>query len=115
MTNLEYHNSCYDLPLFTGEVLRDEGIVKVTDHNESWMEIAIRKVQTTHWLEPFTGEDIRHFCESTVGCHGHPNAFGALVNTLLKRKIIKPTGEYRAMRDDSSHARRTPVYQKYGT
>ncbi len=38
-----------------------------------------------------------------------------LMNELAaerESKIIKPTGEYRAMRDDSSHARKTPVYTK---
>ncbi len=116
-THLDYHNKGYDdLPLFTGEVLRDEAIAKVSEHNETWMELAIRSAQQ-FMLEKddFTGEDIRFYCSWNIGCPKHPNAYGALINTLLKRKIIKPTGEYRAMRDSMSHARRTPVYQKYGT
>ncbi len=60
----------------------------------------------------FTGEDIRFYVSQEIGCPTHPNAYGALINTLVRRKIIKPTGEYRAMRDDSSHARKTPVYTK---
>ncbi len=105
-----------DLPLFTGEVLRDEGITKVAEHNGKWMELALREAQAfvsySSYLDTFTGEDIRHRVSYVVGCPHHPNAYGALINTLLKRKIIKPTGEYRAMRDSTSHARRTPVYTK---
>ncbi len=115
MTNMDYHNSCYDLPLFNGEVLRDEGIAKVSEHNESWMDLCIREVTSPGWIDDrinFTGEDIRFRLIGSIGYPDHSNAWGALINTLVKRKIIKPTGEYRAMRDDSSHARRTPVYTK---
>ncbi len=118
MTNMDYHNSCYDLPLFTGELLRDEGIAKVTDHNENWMELCLKEAQRYEadrfdWgSKEFTGEDLRFYLMSTVGCPAHSNAWGALINTLVRRKIIKPTGEWRKMRDDSSHARRTPVYTK---
>jgi hypothetical protein len=100
-------------PLFTGEVLRDEGIKKVADNNERWMDLCVKAIEKSYsenWT--FTGEDMRHLCETTVGCPAHSNAWGALVNTLVRRKIIKPTGEYRAMRDDNSHARKTPVYRK---
>ncbi len=102
-------------PLFSGELLRDEGIAKVSDNNEKWMELCIDEVQR---YDPrtdsdhFTGEDLRFHVSRWVGLPNHSNAWGALVSTLIKRKIIKPTGEYRAMRDDSSHARKTPVYTK---
>ncbi len=104
-------------PLFSGELLRDEGIAKVSDNNEKWMELCVREAQ--RYIPPgsafsatFTGEDIRFYLEASIGCPHDPHAWGALVSTLIKRKIIKPTGEYRAMRDDSSHARKTPVYTK---
>ena len=109
------HPCWNDLPLFTGEVLRDEGIKKVAEHNESWMERATKYVEDWSplydWYD-FTGEDLRFMLNHKVGLPRHPNAYGALINTLVRRKIIKPTGEYRAMRDDSSHARKTPVYTK---
>ncbi len=106
-------------PLFTGELLRDEGIAKVSSNNESWMAVALESAEyfvstcdgeMRH--RTFTGEDIRHHCSGSAGCPAHSNAWGALINTLLKRKIITPTGEYRAMRDDNSHARKTPVYHR---
>ncbi len=113
-THLDYHNKGFDdLPLFTGELLRDEGIAKVTEHNGKWMDLCVREVESwTLDCDAMTGEDIRHRCEMMVGCANHPNAWGALISTLLRRKIIKPTGEYRKMKDCSSHARRTPVYSK---
>ncbi len=96
--------------------MRDEGIARVTEHNESWMELAIREAQSfasySSYLDTFTGEDIRHRVSYVIGLPGHNNAFGALINTLVRRKIIKPTGEWRKMRDDRSHARKTPVYTK---
>ncbi len=99
-------------PLFSGELLRDEAIAKVSDNNEKWMELCVKAVESSKDDGYFTGEDIRHHCTWSVGFPAHSNAWGALVNTLVRRKIIKPTGEYRAMRDSSSHARRTPVYTK---
>jgi len=114
MTHLDYHNKGFDdLPLFTGEVLRDEGIAKVSENNERWMEMCI---ETATGFVPmygnFTGEDLRFYLGRVVGCPTHSNAWGALISTLVRRKIIKPTGEWRKMRDDSSHARKTPVYTK---
>ncbi len=114
-TSLREHHTDKDFgPLFTGEVLRDEAIANVTEHNGKWMALCVMKMEQSKWLGDgtFTGEDVRHYCEYSVGCANHPNAYGALINTLLKRKIIKPTGEYRSMKDDRSHARKTPVYTK---
>ncbi len=113
-TSLREHKTDKDFgPLFSGELLRDEGMSKVSEHNEGWMELCFKEVQYDPYFNfKFTGEEIRHWCERHVSCPAHSNAWGALVNTLVRRKIIRPTGEYRAMRDDSSHARKTPVYTK---
>ncbi len=115
-THMDYHNAGFDdLPLFTGEVLRDEGIKKVADNNEKWMELCIETANHYAFYgdkDNFTGEDLRFYLSREVGCPTHSNAWGALVSTLIKRRIIKPTGEYRAMRDENSHARKTPVYTK---
>ncbi len=98
-------------PLFSGELLRDEALEQVSHHNVAWMELCILEVG--HFIaDKFTGEDLRFFLNRQVGCPAHSNAWGALINTLVRRKIIRPTGEYRAMRDDSSHARKTAVYTK---
>ncbi len=103
-------------PLFSGELLRDEAIAKVSNNNETWMECCLIAMQQPIWWTDgtgqFTGEDVRFYLSREVGCPSHSNAWGALVSTLIKRKIIKPTGEWRKMKDDSSHARKTPVYTK---
>ena len=123
MKHLLSNHSATDLgPLFqTGTQLRDKGMAQVSEHNENWMTKAIEAA--TEWVrifghiapnDDFTGEDIRMMLITIkVGEPSHPNAYGALINTLLKRKIIVPTGEYRAMKDNTSHARKTPVYKAY--
>ncbi len=119
-TSLREHKTDKDFgPLFSGELLRDEGIAKVSFNNESWMDICLQEIdyfvsmhdgETRH--RTFTGEDIRFYLVARAGHPHHSNAWGALINTLVRRKIIRPTGEYRAMKDSTSHARRTPVYTK---
>ena len=112
--NANYHATSLG-PLFeNGAQLRDLGIDQVSAHNESWMEQCLK--WAAHHIpnckrEDFTGEDIRFWIQDYVGEPGHPNAFGALINTLIKRKVIVPTGEHRQMKDKTSHARSTPVYK----
>ncbi len=112
-TSLREHTTDKDFgPLFSGELLRDEALEKVSGHNWKWMELCVEKAQNSFWDHSFTGEDIRRVLSYQIGLPRHSNAWGALINTLVRRKIIRPTGEYRAMKDDSSHARKTPVYTK---
>ncbi len=115
-TSLREHKTDKDFgPLFSGELLRDEGIAQVSDHNDDWMKLCVKEMELCGWPgvgETFTGEDIRFDLVAKFGHPFHSNAWGALINTLVRRKIIRPTGEYRAMKDDSSHARKTPVYTK---
>ena len=108
----EHHTDKDFGPLFSGELLRDEGIAKVSDHNGAWLDLCVNEVSKSYYEGEFTGEDLRFRLLGSIGHPGHSNAWGALINTLVRRKIIKPTGEYRAMKDDSSHARKTPVYTK---
>ena len=104
-----------DRELADGKDLKEKGLQLVRENNDNWMERAIKSVrQYLHygWYgDDFTGEDIRLACELEVGHPKHQNAYGALINTLIKRKIIVPTGEYRPMKDKTSHARSTPVYK----
>ena len=91
----------------------------MSEHNENWMERALNFAEQAIVLNGelkspnFTGEDIRFLVANRIGEPRHPNAYGALVSTLIKRNIIVPTGEYRAMKDNTSHARKTPVYKAY--
>jgi hypothetical protein len=96
----------------TGQQLKEKGINYVSEHNENWMERCLRIAPKYLRLRTdFTGEDIRFLCVNISGDPKHHNAFGALVNTLIKRKIIVPTGEHRQMKDRTSHSRSTPVYK----
>jgi hypothetical protein len=96
----------------TGQQLKEKGIKEVSEHNENWMKRAILGARTyITYPATFTGENIRNYIEQWVGAPKHPNAYGALINTLIKRKIIVPTGEHRKMKDIRSHARSTPVYK----
>ena len=60
----------------------------------------------------FTGEDIRLACRERGAVAHHPNAWGAYVRDLLRDGVIERTGEFRAMRDTTSHGRETRVYRR---
>jgi hypothetical protein len=55
---------------------------------------------------------LRFHCQSVVGVPGHHNAWGGLINSLIREGSIRFTGKYRKMKDPTSHARKTPVYYK---
>jgi hypothetical protein len=100
------------MDLFEGRELRDEGISQVLSHNENWLERCVEIASQYAVRTPrFTGEDIRLYCTAIAGYPKHPNAWGGLVNALIKRGVIEETGEYTPMRDPNSHARRTAVYR----
>jgi len=103
-------------PLFSGETLRDRGIEKVSRNNESWMEQALKiaVLYVRAWREhDFTGEDVRFYCETVVESPKHPNAWGALIKELSRRKVIRATGKYRQPKDKSSHSRAIQVYEAF--
>lgn len=101
------------LSLFEGVIRRDEGIAKVSKNNGAWLEECIKLVEqhATNWYH-FTGEDIRHICEAAWLIPAHHNAWGALTSSLIKRGLIRKTGNYRQMRDPRSHARMTATYER---
>jgi hypothetical protein len=109
-------NKEFQPDLFSGKALRDSGIAQVLDRNEGWLESCVKEAQrfvSTHGNGEFTGEDIRYHCRMLVGHPHHHNAWGGLINILVKRKIIRPTGRWKPMRDPGSHARRTPIYVRF--
>lgn len=100
----------YDL--FEGVKLRDAGIAQVAEHNDSWLDNCISAFQAFPLDLSFTGEDVRMHCELLKLEPRHHNAWGALINVLIKRGMMVATGEYRQMRDKRSHARMTPLYHR---
>lgn len=99
--------------LFSGPALRDAGIARVLKNNDSWLNRCIAEAEhyaATH--SSFTGEDIRFHCQLTAGAPRHHNAWGALINVLIRRGVIHYSGKHRPMRDNVSHARSTPIYNQ---
>lgn len=101
-----------DMDLFShAEMLRDRALKQV--EREDWMPAAVA-VFFAHRLElpdVFTGEDIRDLVLSRLSAPHHPNAWGALTMSLVKRNAIVATGTVAKMRSPSSHARRTFEYR----
>jgi hypothetical protein len=88
---------------------KERGMKQATKGNKAWRDNAIAVVKALPVGWKGTGESIRF----AVGAlPSHPNAWGALVNTLIKEELIYPTGDYSAMKDKTSNGRRTPVYER---
>lgn len=99
-----------DLP--EGQRRRDAGIAQVSDNNAEWLERCYAEADRfIAGRREFTGEDIRFHCADTVGHPAHHNAWGALINQLVRAGKIVHTGRLRPMRARDSHARLTPIYR----
>lgn len=111
--------------LMTSRSERDKGLQKVSLNNDGFMWMALQllthvsaakdnpklSLYSVFPTREFTGEDIRSFITQSEIEPAHSNAFGALIMTAIKRKIIVPTGAYTSMKSSSSHARKTAVYR----
>jgi hypothetical protein len=99
--------------LFAGRKARDEGIGRVSDHNETWIAKCQREAALfAASRDTFTGEDIRFHCQEYVGEPKHHNAWGALTCSLVKRKVIVATGQWAQSKDKTSHATLIQVYRR---
>jgi hypothetical protein len=99
--------------LAEGKRLRDRGIEQISNHNEPWIVLCQREAE--HFIstrDSFTGEDIRFHCQFKVGLPRHPNGWGALINSLVKRKIIRANGQLFQSKNETSHARKAQVYTR---
>lgn len=94
---------------------RDEALDQVEENAAPWFDQGIAQVAmlaaTRRADERFRGEQIRYWVREEIGEPHHPNAWGALINAAVRRKIIVDTGEEQQMSKPSSHARRTAVYR----
>lgn len=97
---------------------RDKAIQKVSLNNNSFMDRAIQQLR--YWvdignarqmIDEFTGEDMRIWLQAVDIVPAHPNAWGALISTAVKRKIIVGTEKYVSMKSIKSHARKTQLYR----
>jgi hypothetical protein len=98
-------------------VARDEGIADILHANKKWAQTCLHKAHSyrldavSHGQKAtFTGETLRVVLLKDVGEPNHHNAWGGLINTLVRKKIIRRTGKFVHMRMPRSHARLTPEY-----
>jgi hypothetical protein len=96
---------------------KDAGIRQVSRSNLNWL-IAVherlRKISKEREGQMVTGEDVRSTLMEFGLEPNHPNAWGALINGLIKKKVLIRTNSYRSMKDPRSHARSTRVYKLAG-
>jgi len=100
-----------------GEEARDEGMARVLKPNAAWLKAALETI-ATFGSRNFTGEQLRHALEPTIGPPTDPHAWGALTAAAIRRGLLLPTREYVRMKDKTSNARETKVYwtgNKIGT
>lgn len=100
--------------LFGGDddarVRRDEALTRVA--RGQFVETGLRAIAALPNGWQGTGETLRVYLLGRGVVPHHHNAWGALVMTAVRQKLLFPTGRYEAMRTAPSHARRTPVYMK---
>lgn len=103
----------YDLFSYhpTGTQLRDKALERVADNaGEDFMTRAMNAIRAMPSRQLVIGEDIRrHLTELGIEPH-HSNAWGAVMVHAVRLKLLTPTGAWRAMKQPSSHARKTPEY-----
>lgn len=104
------------LDLLASLEARDAGIAQVSESHASWMDDARDGVRwlRRHGMLPdeVTGEDIRiALLAEGMPAPKRPHAWGALMRTLATSGVLADTGRSRNMRDERSHARRTPVWR----
>ena len=93
-----------------GRQQRDEALAQVAENAMPYTEQAAQLIDQLNPGTDWTGEDIRIYIESKIGKPHHHNAWGAIINSAVRRKTLIKTGKYRQMRAPKSHARATPVY-----
>jgi hypothetical protein len=92
---------------------RDAALARVSDNAGPWMTYA-RAAIVAHLPDGWRGtaEDCRvALLRAGVEPPHHHNAWGALIKSCIPL-ILRPTGEWRNMRTEKSHARSTPVYRR---
>ena len=89
---------------------RDIGLEQVATSHRSWMEAALSLMQAHPCVET-TGEQIAAWLVARgLPEPEKPHAWGSLINTLVRRQMIRDTGRVQRMQKPRSHARRTPVW-----
>lgn len=88
---------------------RDKGIARVMENStEEWKAAVYNYILALPEGWTGTGEDIRVACPLSHA----PQAWGAIINTAVRRNWLQPTGQYKMMRSSASHGRETRVYAR---
>ena len=96
--------------LTAGKAARDEGMARVEENNATWAEQFYVFVALYPRGEEVTGEDLRYAAVEEIGAPESSNAWGAAINTCIRRGYLKKTGRRTQMRDPKAHARMTDIY-----
>ena len=100
------------LSLIEAMEAKESALDQVVENNREWMGRAIAAFEDLPAAEA-TGEDIRFaLIEAGLPQPRTVQAWGALINTLVKRGALKWTGEMRPMRAKGANSRRTFVYER---
>ena len=94
------------------QAARDAGMNLVRANNASWLESVIGLIQMLPQGWCGTGEDVRRIAVPTAGQPKHHNAWGAVINVAIRRKLLVKTGRRLKMRFVRSHARKTDEYRR---
>lgn len=99
------------LDLFKARRARDAGMARVAAKNDSWLERAIDLASRVVQEGETTGELIRlRLLRSGLAAPSNPNAWGALVRTMVARGFLIDSGRSTHATDVKSHACRVPVW-----
>lgn len=101
-----------DYDLFAGEVLKQDGIDRVTANNDDWMTRAIDAARVHLPTDLLLGEDFRRCLAPIIGEPANPNAWGALVRHCRRMHIIEPTGNYRKSSSILNHSHPYAEYRR---
>jgi hypothetical protein len=95
-----------------GDVLKQEGMDRVTASHKEWYENAKTYAETYIACVPgieMTGEEITQAVSRALG-NPSPYIWGALTLSLIRGGYLKATGKRVKMLVPRSHARKTDVY-----
>jgi len=92
------------------EQLKLDGMETVyTRSSEEWKAHVSKVIAKIPRGTLVTGEDIRLRCK--LQPH-HPNAWGAIINAHVQRKLLVSTGRYKKPVSPKSHARMIQIYKR---
>jgi hypothetical protein len=98
--------------LSAGRAAREDAFDRMARHSD-WPTAALFVARGIPFGWSGMGEDLRAAL-TAAGLREphHPNAWGGLINTMLKLGVLADTGETGQMKKVSSHARRSAIYRK---